>query len=109
MQPRGLVTSSSPSNGPVDWISLVRPFVNIGLLRTGPQILPASRFLLGLMLFAFALVSAVAYGMRYDLRVVSAAVVGEDPSLFGFDFEPMELGASVTEDVEVEVVEASPF
>ena len=71
------MTSSPPGNGPVDWATLVRPFVNIGLLREGPQSLPASRFLLGLVLFAFALISAIAYGMRYDLRVVAAAVVVE--------------------------------
>jgi hypothetical protein len=51
--------------------------MNIIVLRAGPQVLPTSRFLLGLVLVGFALVSAVGYGMRYDLRVVSAAVVVE--------------------------------
>ena len=45
----------------------------------------------------------------YVLNIVSAAVVGENPSLFGFDFEPLVLGTSVTADTEAEVIEASPF
>ena len=45
----------------------------------------------------------------YVLNIVSAAVVGENPSLFGFDFEPLALGTSVTEGTEAEVIEASPF
>lgn len=71
------MTNPSPGNGTVDWVTLVRPFVRIGLLRTGPQTLPASPLLLGLVLCAFAIVSAVAYGMRYDLKVVTAAVFVE--------------------------------
>ena len=76
-QPSGRVSNSSHGNGQVDWMTLVRPFISISLLRAGPQMLPKSGLLLGLVMLIFAVISAIAYGMRYDLQVVSAAVVVE--------------------------------
>ena len=58
-------------------MTLLKPFISIILLRTGPQMLPTSQLLLGLVVLVFAVISAIAYGMRYDLQVVTAAVIVE--------------------------------
>ena len=42
---------------------------------------------------------------NYVFSIVSAAVVGENPSLFGFDFEPLELIESVTDTSVAETAE----
>jgi len=59
----------------MNWYALVRPFLDIALIRDGPQCLPTSRLLLTVAYLGYAVVAVVVFGMRYSASTVIAAVV----------------------------------
>jgi hypothetical protein len=68
----------------MNWFTLIQPFVDIALLRTGPQALPSSRFLLAVTYAGYMAIAAITFSMRYGPAVVAATAALDVLLLTGF-------------------------